>query len=81
MEKVVTNKVVLPSWIFVVSIVIHSLAPVRAKDFAYLLLLVAYVDTFLQAQGQGATLRKFTLAVSWALKALWVAGFIYALTR
>ncbi|WP_295900206.1 hypothetical protein [uncultured Bdellovibrio sp.] len=77
MERTFSDKVTLPSWIFIASIFIHSLAPDPAQDFAWLLLMVVYVDTYFQAEGQGPLLKKITMTLSIILKLLWLVGLAF----
>lgn len=81
MNTAFSKRVTLPAWIFLASLLIHSLAPAPAKDFGWLLLMVAYVDTYFHAEGQGSILKKLTMTVSVLMKLLWVAGLMINLMR
>lgn len=67
----------LPNEIFVFAIIIHTLCPAPAKDYAFILILLAFSDSYLRPRS--GPRNKYAAGVSYALQILWAVGFLWSL--
>lgn len=67
----------LPNQVFVIAIAINALAPAPAKDYAFILVLLAFADSYLRPQD--GPKNRYAAGVSYALQILWAVGFLWSL--
>ncbi len=80
MRPILSHKVRISSWAFMIAFLIQNFSPTATKEYGWLLLMVAFADASLTVT-EPEELRKVNMVISTLLKLLWLFGFGYSLLK